>query len=113
MSDRWSNQGNPIVYVPKIQVYHAHHLTLFTFLRQQFSYGRGSFLFHKLHAKRNRNSIHLEPMSFYLKLLCYPFSKARGLRRTKLTILISLSQLAIGAGFLLELIRIKSKSKWE
>ena len=110
--DRWSNQGNPMVYVPKIQVYHAHHLTLFTFLRQQFNYGRGSFLFHKLRAKRNRNSIHLQPMSFYLKLLCYPFSRTRGLQMSKLTILISLSQLAIGAGFLLELIKINSKSKW-
>ncbi len=107
--DRWSNQGNRIIYDPKINIHHAHQLTLFTFLRQQFNYGRGSFLFHRLRAKRNLHSIRLQPISFYFKLLCYLFPKTQGLRMTNLIILISLSQLAVGAGFLLELLKINSK----
>ena len=112
--DRWLNQGHSIVYVPKIQIYHAHHLTFISFLRQQFNYGRGSFLFHKLAAKRNRNSIRLQPMAFYLELLCFPFLTTRGFRMTMLTILISLSQLAVGLGFVSELIGnyANFKSKW-
>ena len=110
--ERWSNQGNSMIYDPKIQVYHAHHLSLYTFLRQQYTYGRGSYLFHKLRAVRNHNSIHFSPLFFYLKLLCYPLSKTRGLEKIRFFILIFLSQLAIGTGFIFSLIMTNIKPRW-
>jgi glycosyltransferase involved in cell wall biosynthesis len=109
--DRWSHHGYAMLYIPKLQVCHGHHLTLFSFLRQQFNYGRGSLLFHKLMAKRNRRPLHLQPMAFYLKLLSYPLLQTRGFRMATLTILTSLSQIAVALGFLFELIKTNSDTK--
>lgn len=71
--DRWLSQGYTMLYASDVQIYHAHHLTLPKFWRQHFNYGRGAFCFHRTRAQRAHNRIKVEPFSFYIKLLTYPF----------------------------------------
>jgi glycosyltransferase involved in cell wall biosynthesis len=49
--DRWIRRGHPMVYAPQAIVHHHHHLTLRTFCRQHFNYGRGAYQFHRVRAQ--------------------------------------------------------------
>ncbi len=99
--DRW-NQVYPMLYVPDAQVNHYHKLSLASFWKQHFGYGRGAFCFHKLQSQRVAKNIEVEPLSFYFNLLSYPFSQAS--RQPKLLIsgLFLISQVANVAGFFWE-----------
>jgi hypothetical protein len=83
-------------------VYHSHPLTLRAFLRQHFNYGRGAFRFHQARARQGLEPIGVEPLSFYLNLLCYPFSQPQRERAVSLAALTLLSQAATAAGFFWE-----------
>jgi len=50
--DRWLFHGYPMTYAPEVLVYHANPLTLCTFFRQHFCYGRGAFRFYQARARR-------------------------------------------------------------
>jgi glycosyltransferase involved in cell wall biosynthesis len=97
--DRWLHHGNRMIYAPEVLIYHAHPLTFRTFWRQHFNYGRGAFRFHQARARRGKRRIRLEPLSFYLNLLWYPFSQARSRQALLLTALLVMSQVASTAGF--------------
>jgi hypothetical protein len=90
-----------MVYAEEIQVSHAHPLTLGTFCRQQFQYGRGSRRFHRVRASRGSGRIEVEPVSFYVKLIRYPLSRPGARDKVRLAALLGLSQIANAAGFLL------------
>lgn len=108
--DRWLKCGYPMIYAPEAKVYHAHHLTLSTFWRQHFGYGRGAFSFHKVRSRSLRletsqsviQQIKVEPLSFYFNLLTYPFVQKSSQPPLLLTVLLFLSQLANTVGFFLE-----------
>ena len=98
--DRWIHQGNRMIYAPEVLVFHAHALTARTFWRQQFNYGMGAFLFHRMRSCRPHGAGNLqEPLSFYLNLLRSPFYKAYAQKRFMLAMLLLLSQLGIAAGY--------------
>lgn len=107
--DRWLQYGNKMLYAPEVQVYHAHQLTLSSYWRQHFHYGRGAFCFHQVRAKRAHTEIKVEPISFYFQLLTYPFSPYQGWRSLNLSGLFFLSQVANVAGFFWERYQQKSK----
>jgi GT2 family glycosyltransferase len=65
--DRWCAQGRPSVTVPDALVRHAHMLTLGSFLRQHFAYGRGAGVFRRVRRGDGR-SVRIDP-SFYLASL--------------------------------------------
>jgi hypothetical protein len=69
---------------------------------QHFHYGRGAFLYRKAQARRTSGQIRFEPLSFYTRLVLYPFSKMKGWRALALTLLLLLSQTANAAGFVWE-----------
>ncbi|MEP6976864.1 MAG: glycosyltransferase [Thermoleophilia bacterium] len=48
---RWLAAGHELIYVPAAVVEHAHRLTPQAYVRQQFSYGRGAFHFHRTAAR--------------------------------------------------------------
>lgn len=98
--DRWEAKY-PMVYNPQAQINHYHNLTIKSFWRQHFGYGRGAFCFHQLRAQRVAKEIEVEPLSFYFDLLTYPFSQKT---RPKLLIssLFFLSQVANVSGFFWE-----------
>lgn len=100
--DRWLQYSNKMVYAPEVQVYHAHKLTLSSYWRQHFFYGRGAFCFHQVRAKRAHREIKVEPISFYLNLLKYPLSQPTPQPKLLLSGLLFVSQVAGVAGFFWE-----------
>jgi len=100
--DRWLQYGHQMIYAPEAQVYHAHKLTLHSFWRQHYNYGRGAFCFHQVRARRNMERIKVEPLSFYFNLLKYPFSQGTSQPALAIAALFMLSQTANLAGFFLE-----------
>jgi GT2 family glycosyltransferase len=102
LCDRWLHHGYQMVYVPEAQVYHAHKLSLRSFWRQHFNYGRGAFHFHQVRAKRNQESMKVEPSTFYSDLVRYPFSTPTKHSGILLTSLFFVSQVANVAGFFWE-----------
>jgi GT2 family glycosyltransferase len=102
LCERWLQHGAQMTYAPDVLVYHAHPLTLTAFWRQHFRYGRAAFSFRRAHARRRNGRVTLEPLPFYLNLLRYPFSKARGRHALLLAMSFVLSQVANAAGFLWE-----------
>ena len=100
--DRWLSQGYGLIYAPEVCVDHSHALTLRTFWQQHFHYGRGAFQFHRGRARRRREPIRVEPLSFYLNMLHYPFSRVSSWRAFLLGALLVVSQGANFLGFLWE-----------
>lgn len=100
--DRWLHYGYSMVYAPNVEIYHAHQLSLAKFWRQHFNYGRGAFCFHQLRARRTTKPIKVEPLTFYFRLLTFPFAKRSTQPALLLSGLMLLSQVANVAGFFRE-----------
>lgn len=103
--ERWLRHGFRMIYAPEVLVYHAHRLTLCSFYRQQFNYGRGAFRLQQIRARRRLHHLKIEPLSFYLNLLHYPMLEIQGAKKLLFLALIVLSQGANAAGFLWEMVR--------
>ena len=104
LCDRWRRRGHRLTYAPEAVVHHAHALTLRSFWRQHFDYGRGAYAFRRARATREHGRVELEATSFYRNLLRAPFAPdagARG-RAPLLAAALAVSQLASAAGFLWE-----------
>ena len=97
--ERWVRLGHRMVHVPKVRVLHAHSMTLRSYWRQQFNYGRGACRFHSQCSGDEREKPGREPIGFYLKLLLYPFSVIKGWRAFTIFLLFLVSQGATAAGF--------------
>lgn len=108
LCDRWSYNGYPLEYVPQAIVYHAHQLSLKTYWKQHFNYGRGAFCFHQARAHRKAEKIQIEPSQFYWQMFLFPAQQKRD-RPYHLASLLFLSQFATAAGFFWEKYRPKSK----
>lgn len=108
--DRLVYYNHRLVYAPEVIVYHFHDLTLSTFLRQHFNYGRASFQFHKARAHRYGRPMMLESKSFYLNLMQYPLSHSPNQRTLLLATLFMISQIANTAGYFKERIYAAQKS---
>jgi glycosyltransferase involved in cell wall biosynthesis len=100
--DRWQHHGHKIAYDPEVIMYHSHEMTLKSFLRQHFNYGRGAFHYHRIRARRTHRRIQMEPLWFYLNLVSFPFSQAKGGKAFLLSALLVLTQTANAAGFFWE-----------
>ena len=107
--DRW-NQAYPMVYVPTAKIDHFHKLSLTSFWKQHFGYGRGAFCFHQIRAQRVTKEIEVEPLSFYFKLLSYPFFQASAQPKILISSLFFVSQVANVAGFFWERFKYNPKS---
>ena len=107
LCERWRRLGFQLIYAPEAVVEHAHDLTLRTFWRQHFAYGRGAHRFHQLRAEHSqpgkRTGVQVEPLSFYSDLIKYPFVVSETERGTAspptLTALLALTQVANAAGY--------------
>lgn len=105
LCDRWLNRGYQMQYIPEAIVYHSHYLTLASFWRQHFNYGRGAFHFHQLRASRKQEKIKVEPLPFYWHLLTFPFGKVSFLKSGLMSVLLFFSQVANVMGFFQEKIK--------
>ncbi len=102
LCDRLVADGQPVVYMADAVVYHAHELSLLSFLRQHFNYGRAAHRFHRLRAERSRGRIEFESFRFYRSLLGRAFKEQKGWEALTMMILLGLTQIATGLGFLRE-----------
>ena len=102
LCDRWQQKGLPMKYVSDVTIRHAHYLSLESFLRQHFGYGRGAFCFHQVRAQRNGKPIRIEPLKFYKDLLAYPLSREDVKSPWFVSVLFFLSQIATTSGFFWE-----------
>lgn len=100
--DRWKHHSLPMRYAHAMEIHHAHKLSLKSFLRQHFNYGRGAFCFHTMRANRVEDSIKVEPLHFYFNLLLYPFQHSRIWVGGIISGLLFLSQVANVSGFFWE-----------
>jgi glycosyltransferase involved in cell wall biosynthesis len=95
--NRWICQGKPLIYAPEAIVHHHHHLTLPTFYRQHFNYGRGAYQFHRTRRRRGRSLLKPD-LHFYASV----FRRALSWKPLRMAGLMGLWQLANLAGFLWE-----------
>jgi len=95
----WRASGRSIIYAPDMVVLHAHALTLVSFIRQHFHYGRGAWMYHRVLAQRYRRPQRIEPFRFYLSLLLWPLKVNQGMRPFLLMALFLVSQAAQTAGY--------------
>ena len=100
--DRWTWSGRRIAWIEDAVVEHRHALSLTTFLRQHFAYGRGAYLFHRRRRKRGSGRLR-EDVGFYSSsrgLLVRP--ALAGSRPMSMLGLLVLWQVANTAGFFAE-----------
>jgi GT2 family glycosyltransferase len=100
LCDRLVSRGYRMIYAEDALVYHAHSLTLRTFWRQQFNYGRGAYRLYRIRAQRDPGRPHLEPFAFYLRMLAFPFDRTSRGKAAMLAGLLAVAQAANAAGFL-------------
>jgi len=91
--DRWHHSGRKMIYAPEIIIYHNSDLDLKKFLKQQFNYGRGGYLF-----KKNKK----EPINFYINLLIHPIITRQGKEKILIGLLFLTSQICIKSGVIYE-----------
>ncbi len=102
LCDCWQQAGYPMQYVPSATIQHAHALSLRSFWRQHFGYGRGAFCFHQVRSKRTEQPVKVEPLKFYADLLTYPMKAGEVRSPLMVSSLFFLSQVATTAGFFWE-----------
>lgn len=97
--DRWARLGGRLTYAPDAVIRHGHPLTLRGYWRQHVNYGRGALRFHRLRTRAAAGRRTGTPLSFYLRLVTYPLTRAAGARRLSLTALLALAQIATATGY--------------
>ncbi len=103
--DHWLHRGHTLNYAPEAIVYHSHNMTFSSFWKQHFNYGRGSFHFHQLRAKRDQKPVRMEPLKFYLDSVRYPFSRSSNHPTSMLILLLTVSQAANALGYFAERVK--------
>jgi len=100
---RWLAEGYGLTYVPQAKINHSHGMTLKGFIRQHFCYGRGAFYFHSFKKVQTKSKqLRVEPLRFYTRLLCYPYTVKTTTRPWLLVLLMFVSQAANAIGFFYE-----------
>ncbi len=91
-----------MTYAPEAVIYHTHSMSLTGFWDQHFNYGRGAHFFHRARNRHNQDPMKIEPLSFYLNLLRFPFLRFKKLKAASISGLIVLAQAANVLGFFWE-----------
>lgn len=107
LCDRWQHRGYRLIHAPKAVVYHAHHLTAKTFLRQHFHYGCGAYYYHLLRARQRQQLMKVESPVFYVNMLTYPFGKIPFGKAILIVPLLIAAQAVNAVGFFWERVRGK------
>ncbi len=104
LCDRWRSGGGRMIYAKDAVIRHAHALSLRTYVRQHFTYGRGAVHFHRIRSERGSGMMRDE-MSFHSDFrnwLARPFSGRPLAEGLGVAALLLLWQAANTAGFLYE-----------
>lgn len=98
LCDRWSAQGRPTAHVPSAIVHHSHALTLRSFLRQHYDYGRGARRFRAVRRDADR-PVRIDPR-FYIESLRHAWRQRPGLDGAALALGTAAAHAAYAAGLL-------------
>lgn len=99
---RWELQNHRFKWIREAKAFHFHDLNFLSFLRLHAKYGSGSFRFHQIAARELRSPVSLSPFTFYLKLICHPFSSGFSIQALQLTFLLFCTQAANFCGMALQ-----------
>jgi|SRR5579871_6093338 len=99
---RWSKEGGHLSFRADAVVGHFHHLTLRSFWRQHFNYGRGSHTFRQIRSADPRTRARRRRGAFYMGLFLSSLRTGRGWTASRNLLLLMLSQVAYGFGFVYE-----------
>lgn len=110
LCDRWREAGLRMVYCDEAIVHHAHALSIRSFCRQHFNYGRGAFHLHRARARRGEGPLRVEPANFYTRLVGFPLGRVEGVRAVALSALMALSQAVYVSGYAME--RVRNRAPW-
>ncbi len=93
---RWMRQAD-LDFAPGAVIEHRQFLGFKSFIRQQFRYGKGACQFWRRRLQEDGSVNKVQPLSFYVNMLLYPFRKAPFFEAVAMVGLLILSQIA---GFL-------------
>lgn len=96
---RWVDRGYRLAEAGRAVVRHYHPLSLSTFVEQHFRYGRGAVLLHQSGRWTRARS---ESLSFYARLVTFPFRSEPMPAAMRLSALMLVTQAAHTAGFIWE-----------
>lgn len=99
--DRWIESGRSMRWEPGARVVHYRNLTLRTFWRQHYCYGRGARYLHNARRERHGGGVAPQP-GLYVGLLQRILAQRPMHRIPGLAILVLVSQVAYATGMLLE-----------
>jgi len=105
LCDRWRGRGWGLSYAADAVVGHAHAMTLTTFMRQHYNYGRGAEWFRLARKARGQRPLRLEPPRFYGRMLAWSRRDKRGADALRAVALTMLSQVTNAAGYARERMR--------
>ena len=97
--DRVKYAGYEIYYAPDIIIGHWHEMYFKHFFTQHFKYGFQAKLFHEKRSLRNDTQFKIEPSSFYVHLILFPFKKHSFLLAMRISFLLVIAQIANSLGF--------------
>lgn len=104
LCDRWRFKGYKLTYAQEAIILHAHDLSLSSFCKQHFNYGRGAWQYHRLRADRGSGKFQND-INFHSNIgnwLLYPFSQEPFFRGLPLMLIFIIWQFANAAGFFWE-----------
>jgi glycosyltransferase involved in cell wall biosynthesis len=105
LCDRWRGRGWGMSYAADAVVGHAHAMTLATFARQHYTYGRGAAWLRLARLARGQRPLGIESPRFYARMLAWSRRDKRGADALHAVALTMLSQLANAAGYARERLR--------
>jgi glycosyltransferase involved in cell wall biosynthesis len=96
---RWLQRDFVMTHAPEATIYHRHPLTMRSFCRLHFKYGRGAYHYHTLRAG-GRGQGGLKPdWLFYWACVRYPFQRMAKRRAAVVVVLLLFWQLFNAAGY--------------
>ena len=96
---RWLQRGLSMTYAPEAKVYHRHRLTLDSYCRLHFRYGRGAYHYHLLRAGGPGEGGLKPDWRFHWNCVRYPFQNMRKGRAAIVLPLLLLWQVVNAAGY--------------
>jgi cellulose synthase/poly-beta-1,6-N-acetylglucosamine synthase-like glycosyltransferase len=104
---RAARRGVPLLYADDAIVHHWHDLSLPTFCRQHFRYGKGAARMHRVVRGAFEDAFRVEPAAFYARLLLSPLRFETVPRRMYGIGLSALTQVAHALGYFVESLRLR------
>jgi GT2 family glycosyltransferase len=106
LSERWAREVGRLRYVPDAVVDHFHDLDAWSFIRQHHRYGRGAVQLAGRRRARGHGVPAPEPLTFYWRMISYPYRRSPGLRGLLASGLVAGSQLCGLTGMAREAARL-------